>query len=376
MSTLQITPVSTQHQREQFVDFPYHLYAKSPQWIPPLRALEIKEFDPQHNPSLAHCKTAQWLAKKGENVIGRIQVILNLREWKHLGTKEARFNHWDLIDDPEVAEGLITAALEWAEQSGCTILKGPYGYTNLDQSGLLISGFERKSTFATLYNHSYYQAHLERLGFKKKVDWVERHLSLPKELPSKFKRIPSILKSRYDLKTLDLKTRKDMMAQAHHVMEVFLESYQQLEGYVPLSAGEVQKYIDQYLSFLRPDYIRLVADSEGKLVGFGLTTPDMGNAFQKSKGNLWPWAWWHLWRARQKNPVADLILIGVAPKWRNKGVPGLVFKEVYESFRKAGVKEIMVHPMLEHNQPVHALFDSLGAKPYRRRRAYQTKIIP
>ncbi|MEM9986637.1 MAG: hypothetical protein AAF804_16220, partial [Bacteroidota bacterium] len=95
MASLQIIPVRTQLQREEFVDFPHQLYERTQQWIPPLRAQELAEFDPQQNPSLAHCQTAQWLAKRGREVVGRIQVILNEREYHHLGHREGRFNHWD-----------------------------------------------------------------------------------------------------------------------------------------------------------------------------------------------------------------------------------------------------------------------------------------
>lgn len=373
-NVISVVPVDSPLREQQFVQFPYDLFAEDKRWIPPFFSGEFRALSGEHNPSAAHSQIGRWLALKGEKVCGRIQVQINQRESDKIGEIHARFNRLDLIDDEEIARQLLEQAEAWARERGAIQMKGPHGFTNLDESGMLVDGFEADTTFATLYNPPYYPRLLEKYGYSKRMDWLERRFDLPASLPPKIERAATLINRRYGLQTLPLKRRRDLLRLAPDVMELFLESYQELEGFVPLSEGEVEQYIQRYISFLRPDFVRVVVNRNGELVGFGLTTPDLGDAFRKAKGKLWPWGWYHLLRGMRKNPTATLILIGVAPKWRNKGVHGLIFREVYEAFRRNGIHHIRVHPMLEDNRAVHALFQDYGAQVFRRRRIYYKEL--
>lgn len=368
---MQVTPVKSLADQKAFLRFPYDLFRQDPGWIPPLWSAEQKALDPAQNPSVEHSEVQRWLARREGQVVGRIQVIINAYETERLGEAHARFNKLDLIEDFAVAEALLHTAEQWATEQGAVWLKGPHGYTNLDESGMLVEGFETPTTFATLYNPAYYPQFLERLGYEKHVDWIERRFDLPRELPDKVTRITTLLQQRYGLRTLPLRTRRDLLSVAPRLMDLFLDSYADLEGFVPLSQAEIDLYIERYIAFLRPDFARVVVDAQGEMVGFGLTMPDLGQAMRKAGGKLWPLGWYHLLQATRRNPIANLILIGVVPQWRNKGVHGLIFREVYQSFRKVGIERIHVHPMMENNTPVHALFQDYGAQPFRRRRVYQ-----
>ena len=53
------------------------------------------------------------------------------------------------------------------------------GFTDLDAEGMLIEGFDKLSTMATIYNFPYYPSHLEHWDYEREIDWVERKIYVP-----------------------------------------------------------------------------------------------------------------------------------------------------------------------------------------------------
>lgn len=269
---------------------------------------------------------------------------------------------------------LLQAAEQWAIDRGASKLKGPYGFSSLDPAGWVVSGFDTLGSFATRYNYAYYPDHLTGLGFEKLTDWWEYHLPVPDRLPRRVEQIRRLLPQRYGLRYQPLRNRTELMRLAPQVVEVLLDSYAPLEGWVPLSKAQQQQYLRSYFPYLRPDFVGVVVDAHEQVIGFGVTLPSLARAMQKSQRRLWPWGWYHLWRAQRTNDVAELILIGATPEWQGKGLPGLIFAEVYQVFRRMGIREVRIHPMMEQNQAVQRLFKDYELELFRRRRVWSKEI--
>ena len=94
------------------------------------------------------------------------------------------------------------------KEHGMTSIVGPMGFTDMDHEGLLIEGFDEMGTMATIYNYPYYSRHLENLGFKKDIDWVEYRITIPSAIPEKYARISEIVKRKYNLRVLKFTSRK------------------------------------------------------------------------------------------------------------------------------------------------------------------------
>ena len=60
---------------------------------------------------------------------------------------------------------LFAAAEDWVRSKGMHSIHGPLGFTDLDQEGMLIEGFDQLGTMATIYNHAYYPVHAEKAGY-------------------------------------------------------------------------------------------------------------------------------------------------------------------------------------------------------------------
>jgi ribosomal protein S18 acetylase RimI-like enzyme len=133
---------------------------------------------------------------------------------------------------------------------------------------------------------------------------------------------------------------------------------------------QVQTYVDQYLGFADPRFIKIVVDQDEKLVSFGLAFPSLSSALQKSGGRFFPFGWVHLLKALRYPVGIDLLLIAVDPKHKGAGAVAFLMTSLIESCRKAGVVSAETAGELETNYEVQSLWKSYEHRQHKRRRAY------
>ena len=56
---------------------------------------------------------------------------------------------------------------------------GPISFSDLNEEGMLIEGFDKPSTYIEIYNHPYYVEHMQKLGAYKVVDWDCFRIKVP-----------------------------------------------------------------------------------------------------------------------------------------------------------------------------------------------------
>lgn len=363
-----ITPVDSKVDLQRFVDFPNQLYRNNPYFVPPLRQSEMETFDQEKNPAYEHCESKLFLARKNGKIVGRIAGIINHLENNGQEKRAARFGWTDFIDDEEVSRTLFTAVELWAKQRGCQIIKGPYGFSNMDKAGLLIEGFDELATMAVNYNDPYYLSHVEKLGYEKLVDWKEFEATVPTAIPERVTKFANMIKSRYQLEEFEARDKKELITMGHQIFELINLAYKDLEGFIPHSKGQIDLFVKRYLTFINPDFISIIVDQQGKLAGFGITMPSFSRALQKARGRFFPFGFIHLRRAMHHNERADLYLIAVRPDLQNKGITALIFNKIIETFIRYGIKKVETNPELESNHEVQNLWKGYEMRQHKRRR--------
>ncbi len=368
--TVIIKPVQNKSDLKKFVRFPFGLYRKNPYWAPPLKKEILSTLNRNINPAFESCDAELWLAYKDGKIVGRIAGIINHRHNEYTGKKQARFGWVDFIDDPDVSGVLFKVVEQWAKDNGAESLHGPLGFNDLDQSGMLVEGFEELSTMATIYNYSYYPQHLEKHGYQKDVDWVEYKIRTPKEIPSQIDDYANRIARQQEVHVVETHSKKDILQYAREIFELFQETYKVLYGFVPLSEKQVDDIVQKYFSFIHHEYVALVADKNDKLVAFGITMPSLSKALQKARGRLLPLGWWHLMRAMKHCEVVDFYLIGVKPELQGKGIPALILNNLGHTFLEKGIKYAESNPELEINTKVQAQWKFFERRQHKRRRCY------
>ena len=374
MSDIKVKQVLNSSDLELFIKFPMELYKGNPYYVPPLINEEKSIWVKEENPALQYSEAAQFLAYKGKNIVGRIAVMINHKEEKELGIRKVRFGWLDFIDDIEVSKALINTAIEYAKSKGISKIEGPMGFTNLDKAGMLTKGFDKLATMIGIYNFDYYPKHMEQLGLVKEKEWVEFEINFPDTLPDKVEKFSRLIAEKYELELVKFKAKKDILPLVDSMFKLLDDTYKNLSTYTPITQEQIKHYKEKYFKFIDKDYIVCIKDKSGSLISFAITMPSYSKALQKAKGKLFPFGWWHLLNAGKKNDRANFYLIGIHPQYQKRGVTAIIFKEIYETFKKKGVKFLETNPELEENASIQALWQDYHPTNHKRRRTYSLEI--
>ncbi len=372
-----IRPVTTKKEMKQFICFNYELYKGSPYAVPELYSDVRDTLDSAKNAAFEFCEAQPFIALRDDKVVGRIVAIINHKANSAWNKKAVRFGWVDFIDDAEVADALFAAVEEWGRERGMNEVHGPLGFTDFDPEGMLVEGFDRIGTMATIYNYPYYPVHMERMGYTKDVDWMEYLLTAPTELPEKHARITRIVKEKYGLRVVKYASHSKLARErGTAIFELLNEAYAHLYGYSALSPKQIQQYINSYLPLLDLRLVPIVVDKEDHLIGFGVLLPSLAEAFQKARGFMFPFGWWHLIKALKWNSTqtTEMLLVAVKPEYQGKGAVALIFDDIIPVHNQLGYKWSESNPELESNTKMQAQWDYFERENHKRRRAYVKKI--
>lgn len=366
----QIPP--TRKELRDFTNFSIDLYKDNLYFVPPLVLDEINTLTPAKNPAFDFCEAEYFMAYRDGEPVGRIAAIINHQVNESSGEKAARFGFVDFIDDPEVSGALLAKVEEWARNKGMQKVIGPLSFTDLDKEGCLVEGYDQLSTMATIYNYPYYPRHFESHGYAKESDWVEYLIAIPDGIPEKHLRIAEIVKKKFGLKVVKYKSRrkvkKDYGKALFHLIN---DTYKDLYQFSRLTDRQIDNYIDFYLGLLDLDLLTIIADSDDRIVGVGISMPSMSRALQKSRGRFLPFGWWHLLKGlKGKNDRVDLLLVAVRPEYQAKGVSALLFTDLIPQFIKKGFKWAESNPEMEGNSKVQNQWEAFNPNLNKRRRSY------
>lgn len=365
-----VKEVTTRKQFADFIDLPYRLYKGHPCFAPPLRFDEVATLRKDKNPAFDYCEAKYWLAYKDGRVAGRIAGIINYAYFKKWKNPYLRFGWIDFEDDEEIVKSLMEKVEAWAREKDLKAVHGPLGFTDLDHEGMLVEGYDQLGTLATIYNFPYYPQLLEKLGYKKDIDWVEYKIKIPKTMPEKLSKVSSIVQRRLGLQPLHLRSSKEVLPYTKEIFELINSTFSDLYGVVPLTRRQVDYYTKLYFSFIQPDFVSLVLDKNGKLGAFGITMPSLSRALQKANGSLFPFGFIHILKALKKNRLGDLYLVAVRKDLQGKGANAILMYELTKAYIKHGIEYAESNPELEDNEQVQSLWQYYEAQQHKRRRCY------
>ena len=375
--SVKIKKVASKSDLKTFIKFPLELYKDCPYYVPNIFMDEMTALDPDKNPMGKYSKSAKFLAYKDGVLVGRVAAIINEianRDWNH---KEVRFGWIDFIDDKEVSKALIEAVIAFGKEYGMTQISGPLGFTDFDNEGCVVEGFDDISSFALKFNYPYYGEHFEALGFQKANDWLELRIFVPDAVPDKVVRASRMLEERYGLHVRKI-TKKEIYKENYgqKVFDLINRTYRDLYDFTVLPPEVVDSYIKTYLGLLDPKFITLVENPEGKLVAVALTMPSIARAVKKGRGYMFPLGWWYLLKSMyfKYEEALELLMIAVEPEYRNKGVHALLFNEIIPNLQKGGFKYGESNAEMESNNNVQNIWNAYDKELKRRRRVYSKEI--
>ena len=252
---------------------------------------------------------------------------------------------------------------------------GPIGFTDLDHEGMLVDGYDELNMSITFYNYPYYLAHMEKLGLKKDIDWVEYQLTVPEKMDERLAKTSEFLTKRNGYQLVTYTDRKVLKKEAYEAFKVIDAAFSKLYGTVPLTDKVIAKAIADYIPLVNLKYLCSIKDKEGKIVGFAVLVPSIAKALKKSNGKLSLLGILRLLKAlKGKNDTLEMFLIGVQPDQQKKGLPAIIMNQMLKMCIENGVKICETGPELEVNADVQSLWKGFEARQHKRRRCFKGEI--
>ncbi len=367
-----IVPVNSPKELKAFVDFPHALFELDKQYVPELFIAQKDLLSPGKHPFHDHSKIQLFLAYEGKKVVGRIAAIHNTNHNTFNKTNEGFFGFFDVIKDYEVAKLLLDAAHDWLKEKGFDRILGPVNFSTNETCGLLIEGFDSPPVMMMTYNPPYYAEFLEKYGYIKHVDlWaylIESH-----DFKDKSVRLLQAFEER--LKSKNITIRKVDLRQfekeVRSIEEIYNSAWDKNLGFVPMTDDEFKYMAKDMKMILDPDFC-LIAEHEGKAIGFALCIPDLNEILIKIKrGRLLPFGIFRLLFERKKIKRLRIIALGVVEGYRKLGIEACFYGKIINSGLQKGFTSAEASWVLENNDMMNQAVKNINGKLYKKYRIYE-----
>lgn len=370
-----VKEVLTKKDLKKWVLFPNKLYKNNKYYVPFLFNDEMDTFTKQKNPAYEFSDTKLFIAYKDNKIVGRIAGLINHAYNKKWNKKAIRFTRFDFIDDYEVSTALFNEVIKWGKENSLNEVMGPIGFTDMDHEGMLIEGFEELNMSITFYNFPYYIDHMERLGLRKDVDWVEFQLVVPDKVDERMKKISEHIQKRSGYKAVFYTNRKTLHIEAREAFKLIDKEFGKLYGTVPLTNKVIEKAIADYIPLVNLKYICTIKDRDDKIVGFGALVPSIAKVLKKSNGKLFPFGIFRMLKAlKGKNDTLEMFFVAVDEIHQKKGLPAILIDQILQMCIDNGVKICETGPELEQNEAVQSMWKTFNARRHKRRRCWIKEI--
>jgi GNAT superfamily N-acetyltransferase len=382
MSEVIISTVMSSRDLNDFITFPWEVYKDDPYWVPPLLSERKTFLNKDENPFFKHAKADFFLARRNGKIVGTIAAFTNELYNEFQDTNVGFFGFFEVLEDPEAAEVLLSTAVKWAKQTGHTSIIGPAQFSTNDEAGLLVDGFDDFPRMLMTYNPPRYLEYLEKAGFEKAMDLWAYAVDLDEflgNLPDKLVRVVEKVKERKKL-TIRTVNMREFNAEVDKVKVVYNRSWEKNWGFVPFTDPEIEVLAKNLKPLIDPRLV-IIVEKEDELVGFGLTLPDLNQPLHKAyprPGTPEPFTLlkflWN-WKIRKTITWIRVWALGVLPEYRGTGVDAMLYLETARAAARQGIRWVEASWILENNDMMNRAIQMIGGKVYKTYRLFEKQIV-
>jgi len=369
-----IVPVNSKKDLTAFIDFPHDLYKNDPNYVPELfiAQRDLLTTHPFHK----HNSLQAFLAYDGDKIVGRIAAILNNSHNEFNKVNDGFWGFFDCINDQETADLLFNTAAQWLKNKGVDQkFVGPVNFSTNEACGLLIEGFDSPPFLMMTYNAPYYADLIERGGFSKQIDLIAWHWD-GEGYDDKSVRLLDALQERLKRNNIIIRkvNLKKFKEEAAKLREVYNSAWDKNSGFVPLNDEEFE-YLAKDLKLILDPNFALVAEQNGKIVGFGLALPNFNEVLQKVKrGRLLPTGIFKILLNKNKVQSLRIYALGIIDGYRKMGIEACLYGSIIKEYKRKGLKHAEAGWTLENNTMINEAIIAIKGNPYKKYRIYEKAI--
>lgn len=371
--------LSDKRGKKKFFKFVIDLYCGCKYAAPNFYFDEFAEFDPKVNDAFRFADCRMFLAYKDGKVAGRIAAIWHRGANEKFGQQQLRFTRFDVIDDFEVTKALFGKVYEWARELGLKEIIGPMSFSDLNEEGMLVEGFDKEASYIEIYNYPYYVEHMKKLGAYKVVDWTSYEMRVPEKRDERVHRIAEAVLKKNNFRVIDMgylykHDKKKFNEYGMKCLDVLDEAYSRLFGTSPINEKQKARELESIKQVFVPGLACVVADENDDVAVYGFMMPRISEAMRKGRGHIFFRGLIPFIRAMSHIERTDMMSVGVQHKYENTGAVSIVMDRCHTEMIRLGVKYVETGPELEENSHIQQLWKTY--KPYlvKRRRCWGLKV--
>lgn len=373
---IRVQPVTTKKELAAFIDFPHYLYKEDPNYVPELFIAQRDLLTPGKHPFHEHSQLQTFLAYDDSNRIkGRIAAIINNNHNSFNSTKDGFFGFFDSVDDSNVAKALFQEAEKWLKEKKLEKVIGPVNPSTNEPVGVLVDGYNKPPVAMMTYNKPYYVELIEGNGFNKLTDLYAYELPT-NEVSDRTIKLQDVLLKRLAQKGIVLRkiNLKDFKNEVKKIREIYNSAWDKNLGFVPMTESEFNYLAKDLKMILDPDFC-LVAEHEGKFVGFALAIPDVNQILIKiKKGRLLPTGIFKLLLGKSKIDFVRVITLGVIEGYRKMGIEACFYSQIIQTAARKKIRGGEASWILENNEMMNKAMQNINGKVYKTYRLYEKAL--
>lgn len=374
-----IEPVVSKKQLKLFVDFPHSLYEHEPTYVPELFIAQKDLLTPGKHPFYENAEMQLFLAYDGEKITGRIAAILNFNHNKFNNANDGFFGFFDCINDSETAGLLLDAAEKWLKEKGVTDkIMGPMNPSTNETCGMLVDGFEKPPMVMMTHNASYYKDLVEQHGYTKQTDLMAYLYQTNDYNDARIRRLQALAQKRLEHRNIVIRkvNMKDFSNEADKIKAVYNSAWDKNLGFYPMTDKEFKYTAKDLKMILDPDFC-IVAEHEGRIIGFALALPNINEVLIKIKrGRLFPTGLIKLLAGKSKVTSLRIIMLGVIEGYRKSGIEMSFYTTIIdEVLKRKRIREVEASWVLEDNILMNKAIQDINGVPYKRYRIFEKKML-
>ena len=372
MSSVRVVKVKTKKDLKKFVFFPWDVYRGDPNWVPPLVADLKEKLDRRKNPFFEHSEMELYLALRDGEITGRIAAILDHNHNQFHDEKVVFFGFYESFDDQETARELLETVGQWGKEKGMGILRGPMSLSMNDECAFLLEGFDSPPVFMMAYNPPYYLDLMEGCGLSKAKDLFAFFMTREHETAEKIRAVVDKMRqeTKITLRGIDKKTLDEDVKKVQHI---YNNAWEKNWGFVPWTENEMRHMGEKLKKIADLDLV-ILAEDEGRPVGFALALPNFNEVIKKVDGRLTPLGLLKLLYYRRKIKGIRVVVFGILKEYRQTGLSYYLYSELERNAIARGYEWGEMSWQLEDNEPVNRFVLSVGGRLYKKYRVYEKEI--
>jgi hypothetical protein len=372
MNGIYVTPVRGGEDLNEFINLPWNIYADSSNWIPPLRGEVRRLLDTQRHPFWQFAERVLFLARRGEEVVGRIAAIVDRNHNRFHNERMGIWGFFECVDDKNVARALFTEAEEWILSQGMGFMRGPLNPSTNYEAGLLVEGFQYAPTIMMTYNLPYYEELVESQGFSREKDLIALIVKEGHQSSQRVERLARriVHKSNVQIRPLNI---KDLETEVALIGEIYTECWSNNWGFVPLTKAELGEMARNLKRFADPDLIFFLYYNDDP-AGLGLVLPDINPLLKRLNGDIGLSVFIKIALYRKEVTGLRAMLFGIRKIYQNLGLPLVALDYMQRTGRNKNYQYIELGWNLEDNDAINQFDQEVGGKVTKRYRIYRKNL--